>query len=84
MIVGPIERDFVQNQETCHSQRWFYWSVVAGLVALTSLVIDIFTLKQIMRNYVNAITALCGLVVDLSQLCLAIWLIVTIAQGWKE
>jgi len=61
-----------------------YWSIVSLSVALTSLVLDLFTLKQVKANYVNAITAIIGLFIDLSQLALAITLFVFIKKAIRE
>jgi hypothetical protein len=85
LIEGPIEKEFQSdNNEFCHSKRWLWWSIPAIIIAISSLVLDFVTKRQILRNYVDARTALMGLLVDLSMLGLAIWLVVTIPNGWKE
>ncbi|MFM7859015.1 MAG: hypothetical protein ACKO96_45605 [Flammeovirgaceae bacterium] len=52
----------------CHSKRWMWWSISAIIIAITSLVLDFVTKRQILRKYVDARTALTGLLVDLSML----------------
>ena len=82
---APIEVDYFSKEGTqCKSKRFMYWSIVSLSVALTSLVLDLFTLKQVNANYVNAITAIIGLFIDLSQLALAITLFVFIKKAIRE
>jgi len=45
-----------------------WWSISAIIIAITSLVLDFVTKRQILRKYVDARTALTGLLVDLSML----------------
>jgi hypothetical protein len=59
-----------------------WWSISAIIIAILSLVLDFVTKRQVLRNYVDARTALMGLLVDLTMLGIAIWLVVTISQGW--
>jgi hypothetical protein len=61
-----------------------WWSISAIIIAILSLVLDFVTKRQVLRNYVDARTALMGLLVDLSMLGLAIWLVATIPEGWYE
>jgi hypothetical protein len=59
-----------------------WWSISAIIIVILSLVLDFVTKRQVLRNYVDARTALMGLLVDLTMLGIAIWLVVTISQGW--
>lgn len=84
--IAPIETNYFSKDSAhqCKARRFMYWSIVSLSVALTSLVLDLFTLKQVNANYVNAITAIIGLFIDLSQLALAITLFVFIKKAMRE
>lgn len=71
MYIAPIEKDKASwlNPKTntdvlCKSTRWFKWSIGSLFVAIASCVLDLLTIRQIRKNYVNAFTALMGFIVD--------------------
>jgi hypothetical protein len=54
------------------------------MVGIISCVLDLLTLKQINKQYVNAVTALMGFLVDLIQLGMAGWLTWSIIMGASQ
>jgi hypothetical protein len=90
-VIGPIdkksERNIKRDQyppNICHIGRFFWFCLVAAPLISVSCALDILTLKQISRKYINSINAIMGLVFDMIQCGLACWMVSNIIVSTEE
>lgn len=81
LIFSPIKPgpDLACNEKTCNSTgfcsqgcSFLYWDLTALVVGIASLTLDCFTLCQIRKRYINAVTAISGFFIDICKCTVAI------------